>query len=155
MKRKSEPRRFFDDGEQEAIVNAIGAAESKGDGEVRVHVGRGAGAVMESARAAFEALGMTATERRAGVLVFVLLDRHEVAVIGDAGIHAAAPPELWDELVADVTAGFRRDEPAAGILTAIEKIGDAFARWVSFAPGDAPDRSLPDDVSFDPSSGGG
>jgi putative membrane protein len=104
---------------------------------------------LKAARVIFHKLGMERTAHRAGVLIYVSLSKREVVILGDSGIDSATSDSFWDELVAGVTDGFGRDEAASGLLRVIERLGDAFANAFPFEAGSAPDRRLPDDLSYD------
>ena len=79
--------------DHERIVKAIQDAEARSRGEVRVHVSQKAVADAEAAAARqFEALGMTQTAERNGVLLFVAPVSQTFAVVGDEGIHDALRP---------------------------------------------------------------
>ena len=66
------PKAFLSQLEHGRIVEAIRAAEGRSRGEVRVHVsGQKVDDAQAAARAQFEALGMTRTAERNGVLIYV------------------------------------------------------------------------------------
>ncbi len=76
--RSDRPKKFFTEDEQKAIVAAIGAAELKTSGEIRVHIERdvprkapASGDAYLRAREMFAKLGMHATEARNGVLFYL------------------------------------------------------------------------------------
>jgi uncharacterized membrane protein len=149
MKSHDDPRTYFTPDEQETIVRSIGAAEARGRGEIRVHLGRESADAQKAAHAIFHKLGMERTAHRAGVLIYVSLAKREVVILGDSGIDTATSDSFWSELVAEVAEGFRRDEAASGLRRVIERLGDAFADAFPFEAGAAPDRRLPDDLSYD------
>src|SRR5262245_36938266 len=131
------------------IVDAIRAAEARSRGEVRVHVSRGAVEDAQAAAAAqFQALGMSATAERNGVLVYVAPANQRFAVIGDAAIHERCGAAFWSEVSAAMAGAFREGRFTEGIVEAVARVGDALARH--FPPTGGEDRNeLPDDVSED------
>ena len=85
--RSDRPRKFFSDGEQQAIVAAVQAAELRTSGEIRVHVerdlprrGESAGDPYLRARELFAALGLHATAARNGVLFYLATRSRRFAV---------------------------------------------------------------------------
>jgi uncharacterized membrane protein len=81
-------------------------------------------------------MNMSATRARNGVLIFVAPRRHEVAVIGDVGIHAKVAPDFWAAVVARMTADFRRGDRTAGLVAAVELLGNALATAFPIGAGD-------------------
>lgn len=131
------------------VVDAIGAAERHSHGEIRVHVEdrcRG-GEPLARARAVFEKLGMTATERRNGVLVYVAVKDRAFAVIGDLGIHAKVGDAFWSDVAATMGEAFAKGEFAAGLAGAVSRAGNALAEH--FPRKADPDvDELPNEISF-------
>ena len=136
--------------DHERIVKAIQEAEARSRGEVRVHVSQKtvADAAVDAARQ-FEALGMTQTAERNGVLIFVAPVSQTFAVVGDEGIHARCGPGFWKDVAAAVEADFRAGRFTDGIVKGVARVGDALATHFPRTEG-APDRNeLPDDVTED------
>jgi len=144
----SETRDFVAALDEERIVAAIRAAESRTSGEIRVHVAEHSVEDVEAAGAkAFEALGMTATAARNGVLLFVAPASRRFAVLGDVAIHERCGDGFWRE-VADAMAGeFRAGRFSDGIVAGIAAVAAELARHFPRAPGEADRNELPDTVS--------
>lgn len=83
--------------------------------------------VHAAALAQFEALGLTATRDRTGILLYVSLADRRAEVLADIGIYAKAEPKVWDEVVALLVAGLKAGDPAAGFVSAIERTGQILA----------------------------
>ncbi len=140
------PDTFLDPEEDQQVVDAIGRFERLTSGEIRVHLAaRSGGDVMEAALEIFHKLGMTGTRGRNGVLFYVDVDDHRLAVLGDSGIDAVTPDNFWDAIVAEVEARFRAGDYAGGLVTGIERAGEALAAHFPYEPGDV--NELPDEVS--------
>jgi len=123
-------RRRLDAAQEARILAAIRAAEARTSGEIRVHLQAQAGDdIMAAARRRFEALGMTATAARNGVLIFVAVDDRRFSILGDRGIDAKVPPGFWDTTAAAMAEGFRRGDLADGIVTGLAEAGNALAQW--------------------------
>ena len=142
-------RRLLSREDERRLVSAIRAAERGSSGEVRVHVqGRCAGDPLDEAARVFEALGMTRTAARNGVLVFLAVDDRKLAIVGDRGIHARVGAPFWDELRDRLAAALREGRPADGLVEVVEAIGAELGRGF---PRSGDDRNeLADDLSYGP-----
>jgi len=109
---------------------------------------RKAARVRQAAMDYFLAKDLHLTRDRTGVLIFAALAEHRVEVIADEGIYAAAPNMVWDEVVADLTAGLRRGAIADGFVAAVARTGAILAAHVPPRPGDA--NELPDGLTVLP-----
>lgn len=106
------------------VVTAIGAAEMRTSGEIRVLISRrSASDPVKAAQAQFERLGMTKTAERNGVLIFVAPKSHTFAVIGDTAIHAKCGETFWAQLATAMTAHFKRGEFTEGLVLGIDRAG--------------------------------
>jgi putative membrane protein len=72
----------------------------------------------------FQALGLPYTRDRTGILLYASDEDHYAEVLADEGIYAKAPKQVWDEVVALLVDGLRRDAPADGFVAAVERTGD-------------------------------
>jgi uncharacterized membrane protein len=97
----------------------------------------------------FERLGMTRTVERHGVLVYVSIEDHKLAVIGDRGIHERVGQVYWERLVEAVLAHFREARPRDGLAHAVGELGSVLRRHFPRRPDDV--NELPDQVSIEPS----
>ncbi len=139
---------FVDALDDERIVAAIREAESRSRGEIRVHVAEEAVEDPQSAGAAvFEALGMTATAERNGVLLFVAPASRRFAVLGDTAIHERCGPDFWATVAEAMAAEFRAGRFTEGILAGVAAVGVELARHFPRAPGQTDRNELPDSVS--------
>lgn len=133
----------------EAVTQAIAAAEARTSAEIRVHLDhRCPGDAMPRAVAVFERLGMHRTAARHGVLIYVSVGDHKLAVLGDQGIHERVGQAYWERLVDAVLAHFREQRPRDGLLHAVAEVGAVLARHFPRRPGDV--NELSDQVSIDP-----
>ena len=127
------------------VVAAIGDAEKKTSGEIRVVVSRRRIAEpVAEAQKQFERLGMTATSHRNGVLILLAPRSRTFAVIGDTAIHEKCGDAFWTELAAAMTEHFKRGDFTAGLVHGIDRAGVLLAEHY---PRTADDRNeLPNDV---------
>lgn len=100
--------------------------------------------VRRAALAQFEALGLTHTRDRTGVLIYASIALRRAQVLADSGIYEKAPGQAWDEVVGLLVQGLARAAPADGFVAAVEKTGEILAAHL---PPRADDRNeLPDGV---------
>lgn len=138
---------FFSAREKARIVQAIRGAEQQTSGEIRVHVeSRITGDALVHTQQRFTQLGMHATDARNGVLIVLAVATHQVVVVGDDGINAVVPPGFWDDVIVVMTAHFREDRFADGLVAAIRRVGEKLQH---FFPGKTRDlNELPDEISY-------
>ncbi len=131
------------------IEAAIRGAERRTSGQVRVAVARFYfwGNVRRAADAAFVRLRMNQTRRHNAVLLFVAPRLRRFAVIGDAGIHERVSDAFWGQISDALQADFRGGDLTAGLLHAIDTIGERLA--AHFPPDPAGDNELPDRVEVE------
>lgn len=123
------PNDFINAIPNDKIVSAIGEAEAKTSGEIRVFVSsREVQDPVKAAEEHFLKLGMERTKDRNGVLLFVAPRSQAFAVIGDAGIHDKCGPEFWSQLASEMTASFRSGDYANGILAGVRVAGVLLAK---------------------------
>ena len=136
---------FIEKLDNDRIVRAIGDAEQRTSGEVRVYVQRGeVEDPVAEARAQFEKLGMTATRQRNGVLVFVAPRSQKFAVIGDEGIHQRCGDGFWQHLVDAMALHFRAENFTDAVVHAIDRIGALLSEHFPRLPDDQ--NELPDTI---------
>ncbi len=141
---------FLKQVDHDLIVAAIGAAEARSRGEIRVHASNRA--VADAQRAAaeqFERLGMAGTAERNGVLIYVAPLSRSFAIVGDRGIHEKCGPRFWQEVAAAMEQEFRAGRYTDGIVRGVERAGEALAQNFPRAEGAADRNELPDSVSED------
>ena len=131
--------------DKELVKQAIQRAERRTSGEIRVSLSPPFwGDVWNTAVAAFERLGMTATKERNAVLFFVVPSRHRFVVLGDSGINERVGQEFWHHIACALSERLHHGDLTGGLVAAIEEVGERLAR---FFPGVESDTNeLPDDV---------
>lgn len=145
-----EHRRFVRSLDQKAIEEAIARAEKNCSGEIRVHIEAHArGDIQEFAARTFERLGMTKTELRNGVLLFVASEDHRFVILGDTGIDEKVGHDFWEDVAAELGQHFRQHEFTLGICRAVERCGEKLAEYFPWEHGDR--NELPNAISIDES----
>jgi len=135
--------------DQQRIVDAIAAAEKRTSGEIRVHVQpKARGEIRNIAERTFERLGMTKTELRNGVLLFIACEEQRFVILGDRGIDEKVPAGFWDEIAAKLTIRFQRAELTDGIVEAITASGEQLATYFPCATSDV--NELANEINIEP-----
>jgi len=138
---------FFSKKEKQQIVAAIHRAEKNTSGEIRLHLEyKVRDHVFGHAKKVFHKIGMTKTEHRNGVLIFLVIKDKKFAVLGDVGINERVPDGFWNEVVEIMQDHFKQDKFAEGISEAIVRIGE---KLKAYFPHQANDKNeLPDTISY-------
>jgi uncharacterized membrane protein len=139
---------FLNADERRHVLDAVARFEAATSGEIRVHLAeRSDGDPVRAAVRAFEQLGMTRTRERNGVLLFVSVRDHGVAVVGDSGIHARVPEGFWADVVRAIELRFSEGRFADGLVEGIAMAGARLAEHFPPRAGDT--NELPDSLSDD------
>lgn len=134
--------------DQQRIVDAIKEAELRTAGEIRVHIQpKAIENIRQHAERTFERLGMTKTERRNGVLLFIACEEQRFVILGDEGIDARVPAGFWDEIAAKLTIRFKSGEFTEGIVEAIHSAGEQLRAYFPRLEGDVDE--LANTISID------
>ena len=137
--------------DHERITAAIGAAERRTSGQIRVFVShRQVEDPLEAAQGRFAKLGMEKTAARNGVLVYFAPEARKYAVVGDEGIHGkCGGDEFWKTLVGATMRPLLKEERYTdAIVAAVEIIGEELATHFPRQEGEQPNE-LPDNVEED------
>jgi len=139
--------RFTDD-EKKRIQKAIQEAEEKTSGEVRVHIESQCPEenILDRAAHIFAKLDMHKTQLRNGVLIYIAMDDHKFAVIGDKGIHAKVPDRFWENVAEIMTGHFKNGQLLDGIVAGVQTCGDELARDFPISDDDVDE--LSNEISF-------
>lgn len=107
------------------ILEAIRQVEMDTTAEIRVHVKpRCAGDALTEAKKVFRRLGMHRTKERSGVLIFVALQSHCFAIIGDEGIHQKVGDAFWNATRDEMTKLFSEGRKIEGVLAGVRSAGE-------------------------------
>jgi uncharacterized membrane protein len=138
---------FFSKKEKEQILAAVREAEKNTSGEIRVHLEYHAREpVYGHAQKVFQRIGMTKTDHRNGVLIFLATGNKKFAVLGDAGINEKVPEGFWNDVVQIMRKHFKQNKFAEGISEAALRIGE---KLKVFFPYEAHDKNeLSDGISY-------
>jgi uncharacterized membrane protein len=124
---------------------AIAAFEGRTSAELRILIARKAkGDPIAFAARQFRRLGLTKTKLRNAVLVCVLTNQRQVAVLGDGGIHSVVPEGTWERIVERVVSEFREGRFYQGLANAVEDVGSLLAEHFPHQRDDV--NELPDEI---------
>ncbi|MDQ0503982.1 TPM domain-containing protein [Xanthobacter agilis] len=85
---------------------------------------------------AFLAHGVSQTDGRTGILIFVAARERFVEVVADAGVHTPLGPVAWAEICDVVSRQASRGTLADGLVAAVRKAGELLAGPLPQRPGD-------------------
>lgn len=133
--------------EQEKVMYAISLAESRTSGEIRIVIERRCkDDPLDRAAQYFHHLGMDKHSLHHGVLIYVAVDDHRFAILGDSGINAKVGTDFWEETKQLMLDYFRKDDLVNGLVAGITHAGDQLRRYFPRLEGDV--NELPDDIIF-------
>lgn len=137
----------FNSEEEERLTHAINVAENRTSGEIRLCIEKKcAGEVIEQATKRFTQLDMHKTALKNGILIYLALDDHKFAIIGDAGIDKKVPKGFWQE-TKDVMVGyFKQGQLVDGLVAGIDRAGKQLKTF--FPRSDDDINELPDDIAY-------
>jgi uncharacterized membrane protein len=143
----------FSHDDLEAITAAVRAAEQGTSGEIRVHLerriprppGAPAGEALARATHVFHHLRMHDTEHRNAVLIYLAVEDHKLAIVGDEGVHARVGDEYWHRVRDHMVEGLRRGAAREAVVHAVTDVGLVLAKFFPPTPGRR--NRLGDDVS--------
>lgn len=79
--------------------------------------------VLDQAKDMFYDHGVSFTEQRTGILIYVSFFEHQAVILADVGINELVPPDAWDTIISQLTAGLQQGRYAASISEAIIACG--------------------------------
>jgi uncharacterized membrane protein len=134
-------RDFLTTEEEQAVVDAIRAAESQTSGEIRVVItSRWILLLERHAGRLFDRLGMARTRLRNGALIVLFSRRRRFVVLGDSGLNETVEPGYWNAIAAKMTGLLSEGRKVDALAAAIRMIGETMAdHW-------PPEVSNPDEL---------
>ena len=115
---------FLSHEQENLIADAIEKAETGTTGEIRVHIERRCKVEpLHRAITLFGELGMHDTIHKNGVLIYISITDHKLAIYGDEGIHALVGDFFWDEDIDILIHYFKQNRFADGIIEVISRVG--------------------------------
>jgi len=137
----------FNSEEEERLTHAINVAENRTSGEIRLCIEKKcAGEVIEQATKRFNQLDMQKTALKNGILIYLALDDHKFAIIGDAGIDKKVPEGFWQETKDVMVDYFKQGQLVDGLIAGIDRAGKQLKAF--FPRSDDDINELPDDIAY-------
>lgn len=144
----SDIKNIFTQEQKTLITSAIESAEKDSSAEVRVCItDKCKGNVVECAIKAFKRLKMDKTALRNGVLIYIAVDSHKVAVIGDKGINDLVEKGFWDSVYEIMAREFAVGRMVDGIAAACSEVGVKLKTYFPYKKNDA--NELSDEIVFE------
>ena len=141
------PKDFLGKENEKLIMEAIERAEGQTSGEIRVHIeSKCKGQVLDRAAWLFKKLKMQETKERNGVLIYLSIDDHQFAIIGDSGINKVVPDGFWNETKELMISHFTKGEFAVGLTKGIEEAGQHLKQYFPCQADDV--NELSDEISY-------
>lgn len=108
------------------IVQAIAAAETGSTAEIRVHLSRRLfeKAPLKRAFRLFDRFGMSRTQHRNAVLLYINLRRHRFAIVSDQSADQTLGGTYWKEFARGLAEDLRATDPERAIAQAISRLGE-------------------------------
>lgn len=141
------PKDYFTPEQQKQIVDAIEQAELNTSGEIRVHIDLTCkGDVLDHAAKTFAMLKMHKTKLRNGVLIYLSVQDHKFAIIGDAGINSQVPEDFWEATKSAMLDKFKENNLTEGLVTGIIMAGEQLKKFFPYKDDDV--NELNNEISF-------
>lgn len=138
--------------DDQKIASAIGEAEKRTSGEIRVFVTeRAVEDALVEAEKEFLKEGMEKTELRNGVLIYFAPRSQNYAIVGDKGVHEKCGQSFWEEISAHMAPHLKQHDYTEAVLVGVREAGEALARHFPCAAGDR--NELPNQVLRDRNPG--
>ena len=139
--------KYFTEEIRNGVNAAIGAAEKKTSGEIRLFIENNcAGEVLDRAAFLFKELKMDVTQEHNGVLFYLAMKSQKFAILGDSGINAKVPKDFWLDIKVEMQNYFIKEEFSAGLIKGITMAGDALQKFFPYSAGDK--NELSDEIVF-------
>lgn len=138
---------LFNSQEEERLTHAINVAENRTSGEIRLCIEQKcSGDVIKQATKRFTQLDMHKTALKNGILIYLALDDHKFAIIGDAGIDKKVPENFWQETKDLMIDYFKKDAYVDGLVAGIDRAGRQLKTF--FPRSDDDINELPNDIAY-------
>lgn len=132
--------------EEQAVIHAIRDAEATTSGEIRVHLEKHSDLpALERAKELFHLLKMDNTKEENGVLIYVGVDDHQLAILGDKGLNLLVPANFWETTKDKMIAQFGQGQFRAGLVEGVQCAGEKLAQFFPWQHGDT--NELSDEIS--------
>jgi len=116
--------KFLTKEEKKALVACISETEKLTDGEIKIHLEKKcSGDVNARAFEVFQMLELYKTQNRIGVLIYVAVKDHKIAIIGDEGIHRVVPENFWDNTLSGIISFLKTGANLSALEYGVKEVG--------------------------------
>jgi len=141
-------RHFLEDVDDQRVLQAIQAAESRTTGQLRVFISHhDVKDALAAAKKQFRILKMTKTTARNAILIFIAPKSRAFSVFGDVGIDQKCGAEFWQTLRDQITAHLKDGRYTEALIHAVTLAGAKLAEY--FPATTPPANELPDQIAHD------
>lgn len=138
---------FLNKEQEKKVIAAIAEAENNTSAEIRVHIEeRCKKDPLEQAAKVFHKLGMSQTELKNGVVIYVATEDKKAAVFGGKGINEHVDDNYWNDVLNIIISHFKEANFAEGLAKAVETVGKKLTEFFPVQAGDV--NELSDDISY-------
>ena len=144
-------RDFFTPTQRDQIKAAIEEAELLTSGEIRLHLeNRVLVDVLDRAAYVFDKLGMHQTKYRNAVLIYMAIEDHKFAILGDSGIHEVLGHDYWQGSIDLMGGYFKEGDFCKGLEEVILDIGNKLKEHFPIDPDDVNEleNEISDEISM-------
>lgn len=128
---------FISKEEEAEIITAIEQAENATSGEIRVHIEKTSDKTpIERAKEVFNSLEMYKTKDRNGVLIYIGIESHSFAIIGDEGINNKVESDFWECTKDLILKHFKNQEYKIGLVKGIINVGEKLKAFFPYQNND-------------------
>ncbi|MHA4846282.1 TPM domain-containing protein [Flavitalea antarctica] len=140
---------FLSASEKDKIIAAIKEAEMRTSGEIRVYIESRCRYVdpLDRAKEIFWSLKMDQTAERNAVLIYVAVKDHQMAILGDEGIHQKVGEAFWAMEISKMRMHFQQQHYMDALVLVIGDIGHALDEHFPY-DNKLDKNELPDDIVF-------
>jgi uncharacterized membrane protein len=145
----SKKTEFLSASEKDKIITAIKEAERRTSGEIRAYMESRCRYVdpLDRAKEIFWSLKMDQTAERNAVLIYVAVKDHQMAILGDEGIHQKVGEAFWTSEIAKMRMHFQQQHYMDALVLVIGDIGQALDEHFPY-DSKSDKNELPDDIVF-------
>ncbi len=137
---------FLTQQEEQEIVEAIRVAELATSGEIRVHLEKHTELPsLQRAQQLFHLLKMDNTKDENGVLIYIAVDDHQLAICGDRGINQKVPSDFWETTKDKMISAFKKGHFKQGIIDGVTCAGEKLGAFFPWEHGD--ENELPNEIT--------
>ena len=134
--------------EDQRVVEAIRQAERNTSGEIKVHIeNRCKGDVEQRSLFIFEKLKLNETQLHNGVLIYLAINDHKFAILGDKGINDMVEDSFWNDVKDLMQNQFKEGRFAEGLEQGIMRCGEKLKAYFPYQSDDI--NEIPDDISYE------